>query len=78
MLASGDVTTCCWDAHGGNVIGNVTEQPLRDILFSDRAEAFRASFHRHRCATDTCRKCLGRSTITKSVSYQALSVIKLR
>lgn len=78
VLASGDVTTCCWDAHGGNVLGNVNQQPLRDILFSPQAEAFRESFRSHRCPTETCKNCLGRPTLVKSVVYQTLSLINAR
>jgi radical SAM protein with 4Fe4S-binding SPASM domain len=78
VLSSGDVTTCCWDAHGGNVMGNVGEQSLREILFSEKAEAFRASFRRHTCPTETCKKCLGRPNPLKSGVYQALSVLGQR
>jgi radical SAM protein with 4Fe4S-binding SPASM domain len=78
VLASGDVTTCCWDAHGGNVMGNVAEHSLREILFSERAEAFRASFRRHACPTETCQKCLGRPSLVRSGVYQALSILGQR
>ena len=78
VLASGDVTTCCWDAHGGNVMGNVTEKSLREILYSEEAERFRASFRRHVCPTETCRKCLGKPTFLRSAAYQALSLVSLR
>jgi radical SAM protein with 4Fe4S-binding SPASM domain len=78
VLASGDVTTCCWDAHGGNVMGNVAEQSLCDILFSEKAEAFRRSFRRHTCPTETCKKCLGRPTLIRSGAYQALSILGQR
>ncbi len=78
VLASGDVTTCCWDAHGGNVLGNVEHQSLREILFSQEAEAFRRSFRRHKCPTETCSRCLGRPTLAKSIAYQALVLLNRR
>jgi radical SAM protein with 4Fe4S-binding SPASM domain len=78
VLASGDVTSCCWDAHGGNVMGNVLKQSLTDILFSAEAEAFHESFRRHRCPTETCKKCLGRPTLLKSTVYQTLSLLGAR
>ncbi len=78
VLANGDVTTCCWDAHGGNVLGNAAEESLKAILFSEKAEAFRASFRRHTCPTETCRKCLGRTGLVQSIGYQALSIVNLR
>lgn len=78
VLANGDVTTCCWDANGGNVMGNVTEESLSAILFSPKAMAFRDSFKRHRCPTETCKQCLGRPTVAKSVVYQTLSLVNLR
>lgn len=78
VLASGDVTTCCWDAHGGNKMGNVHEQPLAEILFGRKATDFRASFKRHICPTETCRMCLGRPNLYKSIGYQALALVQLR
>ncbi len=78
VLANGDVTTCCWDAHGENVVGNVAHQPLRAILFSDRAKGFRDSFRRHICPTEKCRRCLARPTLARSAAYQALSLVSLK
>jgi len=78
VLASGEVTACCWDAHGGTAMGNVANARLKDILYSEKAEAFRRSFRRHVCPTETCRNCLARRGLARSVAYQAMALVNLR
>ena len=78
VLASGDVTTCCWDAHGGNVVGNVGKRPIMEILFGETASSYRRAFANHRMPTETCQRCLGRPTLARSLVYQALSLINIR
>jgi len=78
VLSDGQVTTCCWDAHGGNAMGNVNEKPLTEILFSEAAESFRSQFKKHTCPTETCQACRGRPSFIKSKGYQALVILGQR
>jgi len=78
IISNGGVTSCCWDAHGENVMGNLNEHSLVDILDNEASQRFRDSFQRHICPTEKCRKCLGRPTWTRSMAYQALSLVNLR
>ena len=48
------------------------------LELTTEAEAFRRSFRRYICPSETCRKCLGRNNLRKSIGYQALSLANLR
>ena len=78
ILSNGGVTSCCWDAHGENVMGNLKELPLAEILNNEASRHFRDSFRKHTCPTVKCQKCLARPTWTRSVAYQAFSLVNLR
>ncbi len=78
IISSGSVTSCCWGAHGENIMGNLNEHSLVEILENEDSHRFRNSFRRHVCPTEKCRKCLGRPTWSRSMAYQALSLVNLR
>lgn len=57
VLVDGTVIPCCLDREGVINLGNIHEQPIEEILASDRAKAILSGFKR-RCATEElCRKC---------------------
>ena len=78
IISNGSVTSCCWDAHGENIMGNLNEHSLAQILENETSQSFRNSFRKHICPTEKCRKCLGRPTWARSMAYQALSLVNLR
>jgi radical SAM protein with 4Fe4S-binding SPASM domain len=78
ILSDGAVTSCCWDAHGENAMGNLRHSTLPEILENEASRRFRAAFRRHICPTEKCRKCTARPTWVRSVVYQALSLLNLR
>lgn len=78
ILSNGGVTSCCWDAHGENVMGNLKDDTLTGILNNETSRRFRDSFRRHICPTEKCQKCLGRPTRIRSIAYQVLSLAGLR
>jgi radical SAM protein with 4Fe4S-binding SPASM domain len=78
ILSNGGVTSCCWDAHGENTMGNLHDHSLTEILDNDASRRFRQAFQRHTCPTEKCQKCLARPTWARSITYQALSLVNLR
>ena len=46
IFADGRVTHCCYDAHGDQVLGDLTTDSLRDILTSPRMRAMQDAFAR--------------------------------
>lgn len=74
ILSNGDVTTCCLDYNGENVVGNVRDQKLVDILANGRARSVRNHFDRFHPPSDLCRRCLGGSRIVPSILKQIFSV----
>lgn len=42
VLVNGDLTMCCYDLNGDYVFGNILNQKLRDVWFSDNAKRVRA------------------------------------
>lgn len=58
VLWNGDVTTCCHDINGRNVLGNVTEQSITQIWKSDSFASLRyAAIRNHFDAKSICYKC---------------------
>jgi radical SAM protein with 4Fe4S-binding SPASM domain len=41
ILWDGRVCLCCWDAEGSTVLGDVKEQSLEEIFYSDAAHTYR-------------------------------------
>ncbi len=78
ILSNGGVTSCCWDAHGENIMGSLKQNTLSEILGNEASRNFRESFRNHRCPTEKCQRCLGRPTWARSVTYQAMALVNLR
>ena len=57
ILCDGSVVPCCLDAQGTMVLGNIFEQPLEDILQSERYLQLTDGFRRHFLNERMCRKC---------------------
>jgi len=74
ILASGEVTTCCVDYDGKNVIGDLREQPLMEILESPKAKHILRSFKWFIPPTPFCRECRGGPTLITSLAKQASTV----
>jgi MoaA/NifB/PqqE/SkfB family radical SAM enzyme len=74
ILASGEVTTCCVDYDGRNVIGNLHEQSLMEILESAEANRILRSFKWFVPPTQFCRECRGGPTLLSSIAKQAATV----
>jgi hypothetical protein len=74
ILASGEVTTCCVDYDGRNVVGDLRKQTLMEVLESAPARRIRDSFGRLVPPTEFCRDCLGGPTLAVSAIKQVTSV----
>jgi MoaA/NifB/PqqE/SkfB family radical SAM enzyme len=74
ILCSGEVTTCCVDYDGRNVIGDLRQQSLMEILASPEAQRIRQSLWRFKPPTEFCRECLGGPTIATSAIKQLWTV----
>jgi hypothetical protein len=75
ILVSGEVTTCCVDYDGRNVVGDLRTHTLLEVLASEEALRIRSSFDRFRPPTEFCKECLGGPTLTASLLKQASSVV---
>ena len=64
VLADGTVVPCCLDHNGDIPLGNLFEQPLDEILSSQRARAMYDGFTRHEAVEPLCRRC-GYMSVTK-------------
>ncbi len=65
ILADGTVVPCCLDSEGSIPLGNVTQEPLRNILDSVRAVSIREGFRRGRAVEELCRRCTYRERLKK-------------
>jgi MoaA/NifB/PqqE/SkfB family radical SAM enzyme len=74
ILASGEVTTCCVDYDGRNVIGDLHKHSLMELLESDEAKRIRQSLNRFNPPTPFCKQCLGGPTLASSLIKQISSV----
>jgi MoaA/NifB/PqqE/SkfB family radical SAM enzyme len=74
IFASGEVTTCCVDYDGKNVVGDLRKQTLMEVLESDEARRVKLSLERFRPPTDFCRGCKGGPTLLTSVLKQLSTV----
>lgn len=57
ILCDGTVVPCCLDSEGAVTLGNILQQPIEEILASDRAEAMRKGFARRNATEELCRRC---------------------
>jgi radical SAM protein with 4Fe4S-binding SPASM domain len=57
ILVDGTVVPCCLDRNGVMALGNIKDQPLSDILSSERARKIRQGFDAGEVAEELCRKC---------------------
>jgi MoaA/NifB/PqqE/SkfB family radical SAM enzyme len=74
ILASGEVTTCCVDYDGKNVIGDLRKQSLMEVLESAAVKSIRRSFNMFHPPLPFCRECLGGPTLSSSVVKQISSI----
>ncbi len=57
ILVDGTVVPCCLDSEGNIPLGNIFEQPLRDILASPRACSIYDGFTARKAVEELCRRC---------------------
>lgn len=57
VLVDGTVVPCCLDSDGNIPLGNIFEQPLKDILDSERAKSIYEGFTARTAVEDLCKKC---------------------
>jgi MoaA/NifB/PqqE/SkfB family radical SAM enzyme len=74
ILASGEVTTCCVDYDGKNIIGDLRKQSLMEVLESAEAKRIQRSFQWFIPPTPFCRQCLGGPTLVSSILKQASTI----
>ncbi len=74
ILASGEVTTCCVDYDGKNIIGDLHQQSLMAILDSAEAKRILRSFKWFIPPTPFCRECVGGPTLATSLAKQVSTV----
>jgi len=74
ILATGEVTTCCVDYDGKNIIGDLRTQKLIDVLESPEARRIERSLRWFTPPTPFCRECLGGPTLATSIMKQASSI----
>ncbi len=57
ILVDGTVVPCCLDSEGNIPLGNIFEQPLRDILASPRACSMYDGFTARKAVEELCKRC---------------------
>jgi sulfatase maturation enzyme AslB (radical SAM superfamily) len=78
ILASGEVTTCCVDYDGKNVMGDLRTQSLMEVIDSAEAKRIKRSLQFFIPPKPFCRECLGgptlQSSLLKQMSTMAIDV----
>jgi organic radical activating enzyme len=74
ILASGEVTTCCVDYDGKNVIGDLRTQSIMDVINSAEAKRIKRSLERFIPPKPFCRECLGGPTLGSSLMKQVSTI----
>lgn len=74
ILASGEVTTCCIDYDGKNIIGDLHNQSLMEILESPSAKHILKSFKWFIPPTKFCQECRGGPTVITSIAKQVSTI----
>ena len=75
ILNDGTVTLCVVDFDGHTALGNVNEQPLYDILTSERTRSYIAGFNKFKVVHPYCQRCLGSTSRWKLAVKGILSVL---
>jgi radical SAM protein with 4Fe4S-binding SPASM domain len=57
VFANGDVTVCCYEAHGEFIMGNVLNEPLGEIFNGEKYREFRRSFKEDSDKISICSEC---------------------
>lgn len=57
ILADGTVVPCCLDKEGVIPLGNLSEQPIQEILISPRAQKILNGFLSHKLEEELCKRC---------------------
>ena len=57
ILCDGRVIPCCLDREGAITLGNIFEEPLNEILASERATRIAEGFRNRKAVEELCRKC---------------------
>lgn len=57
VLCDGRVVPCCLDREGAITLGNILEQPVEEILSSERAVCLKQGFQNRKVTEELCRKC---------------------
>jgi organic radical activating enzyme len=70
ILANGEVTTCCVDYDGKNVIGDLRTQSIMEVINSAEARRIKRSLECFIPPKPFCRECLGGPTLASSVMKQ--------
>lgn len=74
ILANGEVTTCCVDYDGKNVIGDLRNQSLMEVINSKEARRIKRSLKFFIPPKPFCRECLGGPTLLSSLLKQASTI----
>ncbi|MBI4805061.1 MAG: radical SAM protein [Desulfovibrio sp.] len=78
ILYNGDVTTCCKDYDGNNVLGNVAGSSILEILESPQAIRFKDLMRWCVLPTPYCRICRGGENLMSSLVNQLGSIAYFR
>jgi MoaA/NifB/PqqE/SkfB family radical SAM enzyme len=78
ILYNGDVTTCCKDYDGNNVLGNVIDASILEILESPQATRFNDLMRWCVLPTPYCRVCRGGESMVSSLVNQLGSIAYFR
>ncbi|MFM8269073.1 MAG: radical SAM/SPASM domain-containing protein, partial [Pseudomonadota bacterium] len=57
VLVDGTVVPCCLDKEGNIPLGNLTKEPLKEILGSPRAKAMVQGFQNRQLQEELCKRC---------------------
>ena len=74
ILWNGNVTTCCKDYEGQNMLGTLKEQSICEVLNGSVAQKIQKSLKYCYLPTEYCRICRGGETYLQSFLHQAGSI----
>ena len=61
ILANGDVTPCCLDSNGSEVLGNIFENSLEEILQGEKFRIIHEGFLKNELRSNLCKRCTYRT-----------------
>lgn len=76
ILCNGDVVLCCRDYDGETKIGNLYNEPLIDILTSNKMKRIRKAMSLNIMPTQFCRRCKGYTSIRATLASQLKALTK--